>query len=302
MSRRRHSFSSFLHDGTFLFILLLLGAALVLWLVDCSGDGIHEKPVTEQERQEIEQFAAAIRNDSLHRAEKYKSEQKENRQLFPFDPNVADSSTLARLGLRHWQISNILKYRHAGGRWRSAEDFRRLYGLSDEDYQRLRPYVRIAPTKDEYLRKTPGVQRDGQRYPREEKYPEGTVIDLNAADTTMLKRIPGIGSYYAGKVCRYRERLGGFLSVSQIKEVEGLPENVEKWFIVAEDAEVKRINVNAATFRELVRHPYLNYEQVKAICNYRQTYGKLKSWRDLSLDPNFTAADFKRLAPYFAFE
>ncbi len=302
MSRRRPFHRPSLNVATFLAALFLLCAALVLCMVDCAGEDIDEKPLVEQERQEIADFATALRHDSLHHEEERTASTDEAAQLFPFDPNQADSLTLARLGLRDWQISNLLKYRRAGGRWKSADDFHRLYGLSDEDYQRLRPYIRIASAEKPTVPDNRIEQPEQRTYSRQEKYPEGTVIDLNTADTTQLKCIPGIGSYLAAKICRHRERLGGFLSVGQIKEVEGLPEDIEKWFSVADNAQAKCINVNTATFRELVRHPYLNYEQVKSIFNYRQTYGMLKSWRDLSLDENFTAEDFKRLAPYFVFE
>lgn len=127
------------------------------------------------------------------------------------------------------------------------------------------------------------------------------MIDLNACDTAQLKAVPGIGSYYAGKICRYRERLGGFLSVEQIKEVEGLPPGVERWFSVGSQPTVRKLRVNRASFKELVHHPYVSAEQAKAIRNYVHHYGRIDSWRDLKFLDEFTEADVRRLAPYVAF-
>ncbi len=302
MIHRRSPFTPLLRGGTFFLVLLLLAAIAVLVFIDFNGDAAPTKPVSEKEKQEIAKFLETLRRDSVAHSYKHAGETSGEYTLFPFNPNVADSQTLCRLGFKPWQISNMLKYRQRGGRWKSAEDFRRLYGLTDADFERLRPYIRITPSRGEQAQNAHEARRDSMSSIRVEKFIEGTTIDLNTADTTLLKRIPGIGSYYAGKICRYRENLGGFISVTQIAEVEGLPENVERWFTLRDTVALKQLRVNSATFRELVRHPYLSYEQVKAIFNYRRQFGHLKSWRDLSLDTLFTENDFRRLAPYFSFE
>lgn len=228
------------------------------------------------------------------------------RQPFPFDPNHADSLTLLEVGLSPWQVRNMLRYRRKGGRWRSPDDFARLYGLSEEEFRRLRPYVRIAPAdrpkayarEEHYGRPLP----EQPRYERTEKYAEGTKVSLNEADTTELKHIPGIGSYYAGKIVRYRERLGGYVSVAQLAEVEGLPAGVSRWFVLSGQPVPKRISLNRASFKELVRHPYLNYEQTKCIVNHIRRYGPIRSWNELRLYKDFSAHDFERLAPYFSLD
>ena len=69
--------------------------------------------------------------------------------------------------------------------------------------------------------------------PRQEKFPEGIRVELNTADTATLKKIPGIGSYYARRIVDYRNRLGGFVSVAQLKEMGELPENIGRWFTVS---------------------------------------------------------------------
>lgn len=228
------------------------------------------------------------------------------KQPFPFDPNHADSLTLLEVGFAPWQVRNMLKYRRKGGRWRSPDDLARLYGLSDEDFRRLRPYVRIAPAdrpkayvrEESYGRPLPAMPK-GERM---EKYAEGTKIPLNEADTTMLKHIPGIGSYYAGKIVRYRERLGGFVSLAQLAEVEGLPAGIVRWFELGNGPAPKRVHLNKASFKELVRHPYLNYEQTKCIVNHIRQYGPIHSWRELRLYKDFSAHDFERLTPYFSLD
>lgn len=282
----------------FVLICIVLGRKLYMDLVPENA----MPEITNEEREEMKLFEAKVRQDSLEWASRYESGKEREGELFYFNPNTADSVTLLRLGLTTWQVSNMMKYRRKGGVWRSPSDFSRLYGLSQEHYQRLAPYI-VIPDEKHNSRQSQREERrrDSVRRYYVEKYPAGTVIDLNAADTTMFKRIPGIGSYYASKICRYRERLGGFISVSQIKEVEGLPDDVEKWLRVSAYPMINKININKATFKELIRHPYLDYEQVKVITNYRDKYGKIRSWQDLSLHELFDSHTIERLTPYFAF-
>ena len=141
---------------------------------------------------------------------------------------------------------------------------------------------------------------DSLRALRPEKFAAGTVIDANLADTLALQRIPGIGSGYARAIVGYRERLGGFVDARQLAEIEGLPHGIEQWFRVASPT-VQRLRLNHDTFRQLLRHPYLNFEQVKAIVNRRQKFGALRSLDELAASPQFAPADFARLAPYVQF-
>ena len=218
---------------------------------------------------------------------------------FPFDPNTADRATLLRLGLKEWQVDNILKYRAKGGRWRSAEHFGKLYGLTASDHARLSPYIIISPTP---AAPTEASRPEPPIYEKVEKLAPGTTLDLNEADTSALKTIPGIGSYYARKIAEYRSRLGGFVSSAQLGEVEGLPEGIESWFRLTPGFTPEFIDINKADFRTLIRHPYFNEQQVKSIMRYRRDYGSLRTLRQLSMLPGFTEEDVERLRDYFVVE
>ena len=224
-------------------------------------------------------------------------------ETFFFDPNTADSSQLLRLGLRPWQVRNIYKYRSRGGRYHRPEDFGRLYGLTKGDYDRLYPYIRIA---DEFrlLSDLPASAAEEKRdtaHRRSEKLAEGTQVDLNTADTTLLKKIPGIGSYYARRIADHRERLGGFVSLAQLDEVEGLPEGIGRWFVLSGMA-VRPLYINRLSVERLRRHPYVNFRQARAIAEHRRKYGPVKKLQALSLYEEFTPADLERLQPYVCFD
>ena len=175
-----------------------------------------------------------------HRYYKYDAKEKQyyyvpekQGELFPFDPNTADSTQFLRLGLRPWQVRNIYKYRAAGGRYRKPTDFARLYGLTLKQYKRLEPYIRIE--KEVMAADVYGNIRE--EYPRPHyDYPvklrKGEHININTADTAQLMTVPGIGPYYARQIVRKRARLGGFASPKQLLEIEGFPETALEYMEV----------------------------------------------------------------------
>lgn len=253
-------------------------------------------------------------------------------ESFYFDPNTADSLQLHRLGLSSRQISNIYKYRASGGIFHRPEEFKKLYGLTVAQWQHLYPLIRIAQ-QYQYLADTPmaynpategypqqhssdasvqeytgthprsgsnyaGASRDTLLYPN--KLQPGQTIELNQADSTALKRIPGVGSYYAREIVRYRERLGGFSSLQQLNEVEDIPLGIEA-YLSLDPSQIKPIKVNHATMRQLTNHPYINYYQAKVLTNHVRLFGPLHSFDELANYEEFTAQDFQRLVPYIDF-
>ena len=132
------------------------------------------------------------------------------------------------------------------------------------------------------------------------KIKAGEHVVLNTADTTTLKTVPGIGPYYAKKVVEYGQRLGGYVSVDQLDEIEGFPLDA-KDYLTIENATPRKLNVNTLTLNELRRHPYVNFYQAKAITDYRRLHGPLRSLNDLRLSKDFPPEAIKRLEPYVEF-
>ena len=223
-------------------------------------------------------------------------------ERFPFDPNTADSTQLLRLGLQPWQVRNIYKYRAAGGHYTRPSDFARLYGLSAKQYKELEPFIRISadyrPAKIIAEKEEVTHSKDTVRNPR--KITLQQRIAINNADTTLLKRIPGIGSYYARKIVDYRERLGGFVSLKQLKEIDGFPESTLQYMCIP-DGGVRKIKVNKLTLNQLKAHPYINFYQARDIIEYRRLRGPLTSIDNLKFLPDFTPDVIERLRPYMEY-
>ena len=134
----------------------------------------------------------------------------------------------------------------------------------------------------------------------QEKIKPGEHVILNTADTTILKTVPGIGPYYARKIIEYGKRLGGYVSVDQLDEIEGFPLDA-KDYLTIEGATPHKLNVNTLSLNELRKHPYLNFYQAKAITDYRRLHGPLHALSDLRLSKDFPPEAIKRLEPYVDF-
>ena len=237
-------------------------------------------------------------------------------ETFPFDPNTADSTTLLRLGLSPWQVRSIYRYRAKLGRYHMPEDFMRVPNLTVEQWDRLKPFVRIAPQFRyvEPVRRKPTQQEAPVVYgPREEKevtqqesFPRlakiayGQTIDINTADTTLLKQIPAIGSKRAARIVAYRNQLGGFVAIEQAMEAIEMPDTVLK-YMSCSPIPIQKTNINKLSVQQLMKHPYLNFYQAKAIFEYRRNKGELHAIEELERLESFKPTDIERLKPYIEF-
>ena len=114
---------------------------------------------------------------------------------------------------------------------------------------------------------------------------EMTIIDINTADTTLLKQLPGIGGAYAKWIVNYREKLGGYCETEQLLEVYRMDTtryNAIKDFVIIDSTFIpNKLKINTDEFKVLLKHPYLEYESVKKIVNHREQKGLITSWKQL---------------------
>jgi competence ComEA-like helix-hairpin-helix protein len=150
-----------------------------------------------------------------------------------------------------------------------------------------------------------GRPTDVSRYHSPEKRGNSVqLIDLNRADSAELLPLPGIGPVYAGRIIKYRNLLGGFISVDQLQEVYGISdETMDKirGKVYADTSAIRKIRLDSASFSELLRHPYLNLENVKAILDFRDFTGIIQSPQELQDNSIFPDTLLLRVIPYLNF-
>ena len=226
--------------------------------------------------------------------------------IFTFNPNTASYDDFLCLGLSEKISANIVKYRKSGGSFRRPDDFARIYGINDSIYSRLKPYINI-PVQNEQKSKKPSNQKKYSDNPRQNndtktfKPKELSVVEINTADSAQLVALSGIGSVLAKRIMTYREMLGGYYSVEQLREVRNLPpdtyNNLYMQFTV-DTSKITRINLNDFKYKQLSNHPYMSVAQLNSIMNYKKLMGKFSAVSDLLKYKLVDSATYEKILPY----
>ena len=127
------------------------------------------------------------------------------------------------------------------------------------------------------------------------------IIDLNRADSSDLVRLRGIGPVLSARIIKYRNALGGFCAVDQLREVYGMDSLTAgslRAFLSVDQTAVQKIDLNKAAFKELLHHPYLEYEEVKRIVQYRDKHGTFSATEELFEVGGLDSARVRRILPY----
>lgn len=236
--------------------------------------------------------------------------------LFLFDPNKISRKKLDSLLLPEFIKRNIVNYRNAGGKFKSPKDIRKIYGMTDSIYDEIKSYIQLeesykAKAKSKTVKLKTIEERLYQKADRVENVDakpistksESLIIELNTADSTDLVKISGIGPTFAKRIIKYRNLLGGFYSKDQLLEVYGFPEETYvkiKDQLTTDTMGITKIRINFADFSELLRHPYLDKNQVKIIIDFRTKNGSID---EISMDQLIGLVEegsTRKVRPYFS--
>jgi competence protein ComEA len=233
-------------------------------------------------------------------------------KLRAFDPNLSSVEELIELGFYRSLAERLDNYRNAGGKFKAKSDMKKIYGMPDSLYLALAPFIQItapAEVKKEVAQKQSDVNRTNKYSIKETNEPvsiaaDVILLDVNSADTTAFQKLRGIGPAYSKRIVKYRNALGGFVEVEQIKEVYGISDtlfNEISTQLYLEQAVIKKVSINLATFKELNSHPYISFEQTKEILNLKSKNGKFKSLDDLKKLILYDSIQLRKLLPYLKF-
>jgi len=219
--------------------------------------------------------------------------------LFMFDPNTVSQAQLIALGFSEKRASIFLKFRNRGFIFRKKEDLLKVFGISGNFYESLRPFIRIE-NKNITARIFVSKNEETKEIPKQKT--TISAIELNSADSVSLKSLNGIGSVYAKRILKYRNILGGFTNVEQLREVYGFNDEVYnkiKSSVSVNSTLIKKVNLNKDDFKVVNKHPYLSYELTKTIFDFRRKNNiNATNLKDLLGDNSL----YGKLLPYLTFE
>lgn len=217
--------------------------------------------------------------------------------LFTFNPNTATKDELVSLGFSPYLAARLENYRTKGGKFIIKSDLLKLYGMDSTLYSALYSWIDLPAAK-------PVIKADEKKVVAANRKTEKEKFDLNSADSVQLIGIYGIGATLSSRIIKYRNRLGGFISSEQLKEVYGLDtaviSEIKKKSYIEENFTPRRLDINLATEKELAAHPYIRYEIAKAITAYRFQHGNFKSIDELTQIAIINPVTFEKIKPYLS--
>ncbi len=205
-------------------------------------------------------------------------------RYFYFDPNSISENEWQELGLRQKTIRTILNYTNKGGRFKTPADIRKIWGLEKTTADALIPYIRIHPKRNPKL-----YNGDTSRFnqPRFLTKTSFSPVDINAASVLDWEQLPGIGPILAARIIKFRDKLGGFSSVEQVKLTYGIKDSVFQVILpllklntIATSEMTNKISINLATANAM-KEKGIPSDIANAIVNYRKQYGLFKYLSDL---------------------
>lgn len=222
-------------------------------------------------------------------------------QRFSFDPNTISADSFQLLGFPEWQAKSLLRYR--GDRrvtFRRPTDLRRVKSLDSTLVEAVLALIELAPSTST----APAAAPSSYSYTPKLPPPAPNSFDINTADTTAWRSLPGIGSYRAKRIVRFRDALGGFASVEQVGTTRGLPDStfqaVHNYLTTGKI--YRPLAINRATYEELKKHPYINRNLANSIVKNREKFGRFNGPEDLRRLRLITEQNLPKLLPYFSFE
>ena len=216
---------------------------------------------------------------------KFQRRKRETVELQPFMIDTASAHYLYLLGFSRRQAEVIERYVKMLGGLRSEAELRDCYVISDSMANRILPYV-IFKQREEF------------------KPEERGLVDINTADTILLQSVYGIGATSAHHIVRYRELLGGYHSVEQLRELKCVTsENYARFFdkIYCDSCKISKIDINFADPKSLMRHPYISLQALRRIVKHRQLKGGWSRIEEMVDDNILSEEEARRLAPYLRF-
>jgi len=218
-------------------------------------------------------------------------------KLYPFNPNFITDYKGSKLGMSVAEIDRLLNFRKTNHYVNSASEFQKVTQVSDSLLNAMAPFFKFPDWVNN--------RKSNTFKPFEKKIEKILILDINLAAKEDLMKIYGIGPALSDRILKQKERFGGFVSMKQMNEVWGLSpeviENLNEHFKVATLPNIKKIDINNASIKELMLFPYFKYTLAKAIVTHRSMNGDFKNFEDLAKIKGFPTEKLDIISLYLVF-
>jgi DNA uptake protein ComE-like DNA-binding protein len=164
-----------------------------------------------------------------------------SKRLFRFNPNTISEEALDSLNLPVFVKRNILSYRAAGGKFNTANDLRRIYGMNDSIFSAIEHFIHLPllPQK-----KPEATEKKG----KEIKVTQQPFDPNTVSENELLSA--GFSPFQTSNLLKYRENGGSFASPADLLKIYGIDSvffsSVEQFITIAEKPEKNVIDKKEA--------------------------------------------------------
>lgn len=283
-------FSKTERKGIALFLFIILGIQLGYFLVDFNS-------FAKDSPEKLRWLALQTELDSMKTAGS-----KVEKKIYPFNPNFITDYKGYILGMSVAEIDRLHAYRKEGKYVNSSQEFQAITQISDSLLQVISPYFKFPDWVKNKKEALGYVHYEKKPLVKKEKK---VLIDINKATQEDLIKIYGIGEGISLRILKFKESLGGFVSMEQLNDVWGLsPEVIQRLndnFKIVSPPEVKKIDINNASLKEIAQFPYFKYPLAKEIVRCRSMNGDFKNATDLTKIKGLSIEKANIIALYLAF-
>jgi DNA uptake protein ComE-like DNA-binding protein len=231
--------------------------------------------------------------------------QENSNKIYPFNPNFISDYKGYKLGMSETQIDKLHQFRKQNKYVNSNAEFQKLTGVSNEWMKQYAIYFKFPDWVTNGTSKNYQSKFESTYKKFDKKESKIVVQDLNTANQVELEKVYMIGEKLAVKILSEREKFGNFASMEQLGFIWGIsPEaiaDLNKKFQIKSSGNLKKININTFTIKELQQFPYFNYTIAKNIVTFRSMNGDFKSSEDLTNVKQFPLEKLKIIALYLEF-
>ncbi len=222
-------------------------------------------------------------------------------KMYPYNPNFITDFKGYKLGMKTAEIDRLLAFRKLNKFANSPKEFQAVTKISDSLLNAMSPYFKFPNWVNN---KTESKYQDykNPNYKDFSKKEKITILDINLATKEDLMKISGIGDAISDRILKQKDAFAGFQTMEQMNDVWGLsPEVIQKLnesFKIGAVSDIKKVNINNATIKELTLCPYFRYTLAKQIVIYRSMNGDFKNIEELTKIKDFPIDKIKRIALY----
>ena len=220
--------------------------------------------------------------------------------IYPFNPNYISDYKGYQLGMKTKEIDRLLAHRNKRLFVNSAKEFQEVTKISDSLFQAISPYFKFP----EWVQKK--NREKEERFTvttKTKKYiSDITSSDINEATPYDFTLVKGVDEYLSERIIKYRSKLQGFSFPEQLFEVWGLEkevaDNILQVFSIQKKPRITKINVNTASFKEVLSNPYIDYELCVQIFGYKDEVAELQSISEIKNIEGFPIEKYDRIVLY----